>query len=215
MVDPKIDAPNKDAPETLALSTKLEEQFVAPLTAIRGALEILRDYPDQSAEIRARFIETALKQCFQIERGVRDLATAVYAAGRAGEGVAPQSEAIDARFADRIRRFDDLGVIDIDFSDYTFQSAAMVNAFYDAIDRVATQTDQRWWFIVNHRDSHVWPEAWVAFAHRGKKVLASYALGAARYVDRPPSAGAPPGEDVLPSREAAFAKIEAMKAARR
>jgi hypothetical protein len=30
---------------TLTLSTKVEEEFVSPLTAIRGALEILRDFP--------------------------------------------------------------------------------------------------------------------------------------------------------------------------
>ena len=48
---------------TLALSTKVEEDFVAPLTSLRGSLEILRDIPDLSEEERRRFLETALRGC--------------------------------------------------------------------------------------------------------------------------------------------------------
>jgi hypothetical protein len=44
----------------LALETKLEQEFVSPLTAVRGALEILRDFLDLPPNERARFIATAL-----------------------------------------------------------------------------------------------------------------------------------------------------------
>ena len=44
-----------DATSTEALGTKLEQDFVAPLTAVRGALELLRDFPDMSELERERF----------------------------------------------------------------------------------------------------------------------------------------------------------------
>ena len=40
------------APGAAALSTILEEDFIAPLTAVRGALEILRDRPDLEPSFR-------------------------------------------------------------------------------------------------------------------------------------------------------------------
>ena len=76
----KTDAmPEDDAPPhpTLALSTKVEEDFVAPLTAVRGSLEILRDFSDLGADERLRFIETALGGCARLEKGIGELARTV------------------------------------------------------------------------------------------------------------------------------------------
>ena len=48
---------------TLALSTAVEEDFVSPLTSLRGALEILRDYPDLAEVERSQFVSLALEGC--------------------------------------------------------------------------------------------------------------------------------------------------------
>ena len=63
-----------DTSVTLALNTKLEKDFVAPLTAVRGALEILRDFPDLDARERQQFVETALESCSRLTVGINDLA---------------------------------------------------------------------------------------------------------------------------------------------
>ena len=57
-------------------------------------------------------------------------------------------------------------------------------------------------------------EAWVAFAHRGKRVNAAYALGAARHDEASGADGALSGNldpDMFPSREAALARIEQLR----
>ncbi|MEM7506153.1 MAG: hypothetical protein AAF415_05360 [Pseudomonadota bacterium] len=191
---------------TLALSTKVEEDFVSPLTAVRGALEILRDFPDLEERERQRFIETALRECTRLEQGVGALAASVYAAARekdAAPVTGPQA------YAERIHYLPDLDVIELDFSDLAFSSSQTVNDVYDAIEGVIRQAGRQCYFIVNYRDCSVWPEAWVAYAHRGKRIAVNYALGTVRYAE---GAEPPPSPDILPSREAALAEVDAMKA---
>lgn len=206
---------------TLALSTKLEEDFVSPLTAMRGALEILRDFPELTEAERARFVETALRECARLERGVEQLGATVYAAGQREPGRESEHD-LQARggaHANRIHLLHDLEVIEVDLSDLEFSSSRMVNDFYDVLDRLVEGTGRSWYFVVNYRNCRIWPEAWVAFAHRGKKVNISYALGSVRYVEQPAegdetangTASSVEGPDVLPSREQAFARIAEMR----
>ena len=209
---------------TIALSTKLEEDFVSPLTAMRGALEILRDFPDLARNERTQFVETALRGCARLEAGVQQLATSVYA-----EDPKPsQEQQSDPRnaglddFIHRVQFFDDLDTIDIDFTNLRFTDSEAVNKIYDLIDTLVEGTRREWYFMVNYRDCAVWPEAWVAFAHRGKKVDTAYSLGTVRYAG--PDAGGGPqvttaqlgasDPDFLESREAAVVKIEEMNRAR-
>ena len=196
---------------TLALNTKVEEDFVAPLTAVRGALEILRDFPALGDDERRRFVSTALRGCTQLERSVEELAGTVYAAGQTIESV----ESLDqGEYAGRINVLEDIEVIEIDFSEFVFSNSNVVNEFYDAIDGVIRSTGRSWFFLVNNRDCSIWPEAWVAFAHRGKKVAVNHSLGTVRYAERPDSddaSDAPFDPDLFASREAALAKIEELK----
>lgn len=188
---------------TLALNTKVEESFVTPLTAIRGALEILRDFPDLQPAQRKQFIETALMECTRLARGVDELAETVYAAGERGMGgdaLAPTSAA-EQEFADRVQIISDLNIIDVDFSDYEFSNSDAVNAFFDFIDRLAERIGRDCYFTFNVRDCRIWPEAWVAYAHRSKKVRVTYALHTVRYVD---VGDAPNDPEIAPSRDAAF-----------
>ncbi len=200
---------------TLALNTKVEESFVTPLTAIRGALEILRDFPDLQPAQRKQFIDTALMECARLARGVDELAETVYAAGERGMSQdAPEpTSAEEQEFAKRVIVLNDLKIIDIDFSDYEFCNSDMVNDFYDYIDRTAERLGEDYYFAVNFRACRIWPEAWVAFAHRSKKVRITYALGTVRYVDGGDAskANTPSDPDIAPSREAAFKIIAAAR----
>ena len=190
---------------TSALSTKVEEEFISPLTVIRGALEILRDFPDLPEPQRTEFIKRALGECDRMKAGIDNLAASVYAAGRQKE--APK---IDARYADRIHVMEDQGIIDLDFSAFQFQSSDIVNAFYDAIDSVVIPSDRKWIFLVNHHNCQIWPEAWVAYAHRSKKIGMNFATATIRYSEGE-------GEDInsdpdiLSSREAALALVKTQR----
>ncbi len=204
----------------LALNTKLEEDFISPLTAVRGAIEILRDYPDLAADERNRFIETALRECARLEKGVADLAETVYAAGqrahlRPATSLSPETY---REYAGRIRFHDAIDVVEIDFSDFAFRNSKIVNDFHDVIEAEVSATGRDWYFVVNHQACSVWPEAWVAFAHRGKKVQVAHALATVRYAAEPDSgdqssnasrAGHDP--NMFASRDLALAHVEELR----
>lgn len=185
--------------------------FDSALAALRGALEVLRDNPSLSAEDRGRFVAIALDKCASLRR---DGAAAPIEPAPAPVAVAEPTAldpAIDPRFAQRIAKHGDLGVIDIDFSETVFESDADVNAFYDAIDAALRGDDRQWWFIVNYHEHAVWPEAWVAAGHRAKKVAKNYARAVVRYVDHP-TAELAPRQGMVASRSAALAEVERLKA---
>ena len=201
---------------TLALNTTLEREFVTPLTAIRGALEILRDFSDLSGEERERFLENALADCARLEKGIEQLADTVYAAGDPEHAQEPSSkqEKTDSEYAERIEFHHDLKIVDVDFSNFVFSSSKIVNDFYDLLDTMIERSGERWYVVVNYHKCSIWPEAWVAFAHRGKKVNVSYSLGTVRYVDTSNTEDAaylPSDPELFPSREAALAAIEDLR----
>ncbi len=205
---------------TLALNTTLEREFVSPLTSIRGVLEIMRDFPDLSNEERSRFLENALQDCARLELGVEHLTSTVYAAvdsQNQDQSKATQA-ASDSGYADRIQFFKELQVVEIDFSDFVLTSSKMVNDFYDLLDQLIESTGQQWYIVVNYHNCRIWPEAWVSFAHRGKKVNVSYSLGTVRYYD----ASAIDDDSTLlsdpelfSSRDQALAHIEALRKSNR
>lgn len=193
-------------PETLALSTTLEENFVSPLTAVRGVLEILRDFPDLEADKRTHFVERALNECARLESGVRQLARTVYAGARPEEE--PKTE---PGLSDRLIIDEAIDLMELDFSNLEFSSSDLVNEFFDLVDRAVIASQRRWYFLVNYSNCHVWPEAWITFAHRGKKVNVNYALGTVRYAEGDAAAQSTVGQHAEPSREAALARIEEMR----
>lgn len=197
------------ASSTLALNTKVEEDFVSPLTAIRGSLEILRDFPDLAEEDRQRFVATALRGCDRLGSSVEQLAATVYAPDRTAAGL-PEDEY--RTYADRIHFLAPNETVELDFSDFEFSSSDVVNRFYDVIDAQLEASGQRWYVMANHSNCRIWPEAWIAFAHRGKKVKVTYALDTVRFATRDPLAkdsGFDP--DLFATREEALAKLDALK----
>ena len=203
---------------TLALSTKVEEDFVAPLAAVRGALEILRDYADLDADDRLRFVTTALRGCARLQKGVDELARTVYATGRRTRSASPEHGVTltgGDRFEDHVRFLDDLGIVEIDFADLEFRNSGTVDEFFDAIEGLVGASGRRWYFLVNYGGYTVWPEAWIAFAHRGKKLNAAFSRGTARYDETAAGGAEPPREfdpSIFSTRDAALARIERMKA---
>ena len=88
-------------------------------------------------------------------------------------------------FADRIKFLKDDQVMDVDFSNLTFESSGPVNEFYDEVDRRIVDTGEKWFFLVNYHELHIMLEASITFAHRGKKTNLAYSLGSARYAASP------------------------------
>lgn len=214
-------APPLDLPDTTTLNTKVEEDFASPLTAVRGSLEILRDYPDLEADRRQRFVENALLECARLERAIDELAYAVYAAARrATPPAAPEAQTAGSPgpdYASRIQVLAAQEIVEVDFSDFEFSDTATVNAFFDALEATVRETGRHWYFMTDFRNCRVWPEAWVAFAHRGKKLRVNYGLGAVRYAEagaaepRARSRTYEPG--LCASRDEALAEIAEMKSA--
>ena len=221
---------------TLTLSTKVEEEFVSPLTAIRGALEILRDFPDLAAAERRQFVETALSGCAKLENGVKQLAETVYDAGRSSAPKPSQSQAeapagipetsshtSPVPNDNRIRFLEDLGIVEVDLANLRFRDSGEVNAFYDVVDARVEKTRRKWFFIVDYTACAIWPEAWVAFAHRAKKVNATYSNGTVRFRSTRINGGTlsdrsePTGSesDYLASRDAALARVHELRSAAR
>ena len=145
----------------------------------------MRDFSDLSSEDRERFISNALQDCARLELGVEQLASTVYTSVDDTEQVPSDSEPDekDSVYSERIRFFEEEQVVEVDFSHFVFSSSKIVNDFYDGLDKLIEGTGKRWYVVVNYHQCSVWPEAWVAFAHRGKKVNVSYSLGTVRYID--------------------------------
>ena len=206
---------------TLALNTMLEREFVSPLTSIRGTLEIMRDFADLSDEERSRFLKNALQDCARLEQGVEQLASTVYTTANDEQSDQDQSNQSRKKHDDsasvydeRIQFFEELQTVEVDFSDFVFSSSKIVNDFHDRLDQLIESTGERWYIVVNYHHCSIWPEAWVAFAHRGKKINVSYSLGTVRYfnasaVDHDSPLLSDP--DLHTSRDEAFAHIEQLR----
>ncbi len=91
----------------------------------------------------------------------------------------------DLSFADRIKFLKEDQVMDVDFSNLTFENSSPVNEFYDEVDRRIAETGEKWFFLVNYHELHIMLEASITFAHRGKKTNIAYSLGSARYAASP------------------------------
>ena len=83
--------------------------------------------------------------------------------------------------AERLTFHEEREILEVDLSEMTFRSAGEVEAFYEVIDARVGESGSRWYFLVNYEDCEISPEAWTAFAERGKRANISYGLGTARF----------------------------------
>ncbi|MDP7151622.1 MAG: hypothetical protein QGI08_05525 [Paracoccaceae bacterium] len=87
----------------------------------------------------------------------------------------------EEEIARRISFDHDLVIMDVDFSDFTFHHSRDVNDVYDHVETRIRATDRKWFFLVNLENCQIMPEAWVQYAHRGKKLNIAASLGSVRY----------------------------------
>ena len=189
------------------LNTHLEEYFIAPLTGIKGALQILQKFPEMDSEQRTQFVTNALKDCDRLENGVLTLSNSVYGALRTDSPETPQvtPEKPEPAGNDRISIMDNPPCIEVNLKDYEFQNSKAVNQFYDELEATVRKTNKKSYLLVNYTAVRVWPEAWVAFAHRGKKINTGFSLGTIRYSEIPSESEHDP--DIYGSRQEALEVI--------
>ncbi len=84
-------------------------------------------------------------------------------------------------FARRITFEPDGQIMDVNFADFAFKNSADVDAFYDYIEAQISKTGQKWFFLVNYENCRIFPEAWVSYARRGKRLNIASSLGSVRY----------------------------------
>lgn len=125
--------------------------------------------------------------------------------------------------ADIVRRirFDEGTVImEADFSHMTFHHSRDVDDVYDYIEARIRDFDRKFFFLVNLNGCEILPEAWVRYAHRGKRLNEAASLGSVRF-----AAGSETEEDIRMraesqdfrpnirnTRDEALALIEEMRA---
>ncbi len=87
-----------------------------------------------------------------------------------------------SQYANRIHFLETEQIMEVDFSDLTFDTSAMVDEFYDTIEEgVAQRGNNKWYFLVNYRDTRIFELAWIRFAQRGKRLNLAFSLGSVRY----------------------------------
>jgi len=88
------------------------------------------------------------------------------------------ANALDAR----ITFDDDNEVMNVDFSNFRFETSKDVNEFYDRLEDRIAQTGEQWWFfLVNYHNTRIDPGAWFAFSQRGKTLNLAHSQGSVRF----------------------------------
>ncbi|GAB4296807.1 MAG: hypothetical protein Kow0058_13850 [Roseovarius sp.] len=83
--------------------------------------------------------------------------------------------------ARRVRFDPERLILDIDLSNLTFQHSGDVDVLYDYLEERITESNRRWFFLVNLNGCQILPAAWVRYAHRGKRLNQAGSLGSVRY----------------------------------
>lgn len=73
------------------------------------------------------------------------------------------------------------GIMEVDFSHFTFNHSRDVDDFYDYIEDRIAETGRKWFFLVDLNDCQILPAAWVQYARRGKRLNLASSLGSARF----------------------------------
>ncbi|MEC3860864.1 hypothetical protein VK792_06170 [Mesobacterium sp. TK19101] len=85
-------------------------------------------------------------------------------------------------FDPRITFDEDRQIMEADFSNFTFDSTATVNRFYDQIEeRIAATGEELWFFLVNLNATRIDTSAWFAYARRGKALNLAHSMGSVRF----------------------------------
>ncbi|RMD91844.1 MAG: hypothetical protein D6811_08060 [Alphaproteobacteria bacterium] len=83
--------------------------------------------------------------------------------------------------AARVRFLDAQEIMELDLAGFEFRHSRDVNDFFDYLEEEITRRGRRWYFLINYADVRIWPEAWVAWAMRSRRLIEGGGLGAVRY----------------------------------
>jgi len=72
-------------------------------------------------------------------------------------------------------------IMDVDFSNITFESSGQVDDIYDQIAELLKRTKQQWYFLIDYQNCQIHFEALIAWENRGKRLNLGYSLGSVRY----------------------------------
>lgn len=79
--------------------------------------------------------------------------------------------------------------MEVDFSDFEFDSSATVNRVYDRIEeRIAQTGEELWFFLINLNGTRIDSSAWIAYARRGRALNLAHSMGSVRYDASPETA---------------------------
>jgi len=94
-----------------------------------------------------------------------------------------EAPSIDTAELDRRIIFHDADqIMEVDFSDFHFDSSKVVNQFYDRLEERITETgEDLWFFLVNLNGTRIDPSAWTAYSHRGRALNLAFSMGSARF----------------------------------
>ncbi len=178
---------------------------------------------DASPETRARIEREAGTEAFDANLFAhRDAAMARIAQMPSRRVVRPEQAPShsQADYEKRLAFIDAEGIFDVDLSGLAFNHSRDVNDFYDLAQEMIQASGRRWYFLVNYNGTRIMPEAWVAYARRGKELNEGGSLGSVRYATgseteeeirmRAESRGFRP--NVRNTRAEALERIEEMKA---
>ena len=84
-------------------------------------------------------------------------------------------------FRARVRFLEDDEIMDVDFSNITFEHSRDVNDCYDVLDALIAESGRKWYFLVNYENTKIFSGAWVQYAARGKTLNEMGSLGSVRY----------------------------------
>ncbi|PRX37524.1 hypothetical protein SAMN05216257_101548 [Meinhardsimonia xiamenensis] len=83
--------------------------------------------------------------------------------------------------AARVRFLEAQEIMEVDLGGFEFRHSRDVNDFFDYLEEEITRSGRRWYFLVNYGEVRIWPEAWVPWAVRSKRLVEGGGLGAVRY----------------------------------
>ncbi|WP_157933023.1 hypothetical protein [Roseovarius salinarum] len=93
------------------------------------------------------------------------------------------TQAIDMAEIDRRIAFHDTEqIMEVDFSDFRFDTSYTVNAVYDRLEaRIEETGEDLWFFLVNLNGTRIDPEAWTAYSRRGRALNLAHSMGSVRF----------------------------------
>lgn len=94
-----------------------------------------------------------------------------------------EARSVDTAELDRRITFHDTDqIMEVDFSDFHFDSSRVVNQFYDRLEERITETGENlWFFLVNLNGTRIDPPAWTAYSHRGRALNYAFSMGSVRF----------------------------------